>query len=419
MFERFRKPLPNRLRILLLLFFPIMTLIGAMIYGMSESVEGLLQILFSVALLTQDYIEVGGVGGALLNAGLIALINIGILFTLNISFNGLLMAAFFTVFGFSFMGMNALNILPIYLGGFVYSRIRHIPFRQVVLISIFASGLAPIVSHGYFGFVDNHMAGLLIAIVSGIIIGYFIIPLSQHMLRFHDGFNLYNIGFTSGLVAIVYTSFLRANKLDFSFDSFIYKEQNSIIIAMVLVSSLYMLAIGIVSAHDLKGRMKEINARSGRLVSDFTNAMGLGTACFNMGILGLYSMLVVILMGGYFNGPVLAGVYSIIGFGAFGKHVKNITPLMVGAVLAAYVLKLDISSTSVVVPVLFVTTIAPIAGVYGWFWGLVAGFAHIFLVSQFVGFHQGMSLYNNGFTGGIIAGMLVPMIESVRRKKDE
>jgi len=69
--------------------------------------------------------------------------------------------------------------------------------------------------------------------------------------------------------------------------------------------------------------------------------------------------------------------------------------------------------------VLFVTTIAPIAGVYGWFWGIVAGFAHIFLVSQFVGFHQGMSLYNNGFTGGMIAGMLVPMIESVRRKKDE
>lgn len=419
MFDRFRKPLPNRLRILLLLFFPIMTLMGAISFGMSESVEGLIKILFSVALLTQDYIEVGGVGGALLNAGIIALINIGIMFVLNISFNGLLMAAFFTVFGFSFMGMNALNILPIYLGGFIYSRARHIPFRQVVLISIFASGLAPIVSHGYFGFVENHILGLLIATFSGIIIGYFIIPLSQHMLRFHDGFNLYNIGFTSGLVAIVYTSFLRATKLDFAFDSYIYKEHSSIIIAMVLVSSFYMLVIGIFSAHDLKGRMKEIMGRSGRLVSDFTNAAGLGTACFNMGLLGLYSMLIVILMGGYFNGPVLAGIYSIIGFGAFGKHVKNMTPLMIGAVLAAYVLQLDISSTSVVVPVLFVTTIAPIAGVYGWFWGIVAGFAHIFLVSQFVGFHQGMSLYNNGFTGGMIAGMLVPMIESVRRKKDE
>ena len=59
---------------------------------------------------------------------------------------------------------------------------------------------------------------------------------------------------------------------------------------------------------------------------------------------------------------------------------------------------------------LFGTTLAPIAGRFGWAWGLVAGFVHS-SVAQTVGqLHGGLVLYNNGFAAGLVASILAPLI---------
>ena len=63
---------------------------------------------------------------------------------------------------------------------------------------------------------------------------------------------------------------------------------------------------------------------------------------------------------------------------------------------------------------LFGTTLAPIAGRFGWQWGLVAGFVHSSAALSVGALHAGLNLYNNGFAAGIVASALVPVILAVR-----
>jgi len=62
---------------------------------------------------------------------------------------------------------------------------------------------------------------------------------------------------------------------------------------------------------------------------------------------------------------------------------------------------------------LFGTTLAPIAGHFGWPAGILAGFIHSGLVLQTGGPVAGLNLYNNGFSGGIIAIVLYPTITAI------
>ncbi|MEA5017578.1 MAG: DUF1576 domain-containing protein [Erysipelotrichaceae bacterium] len=408
----------NRKHILLLLIYPLMCFAMAFLYN-DGGFNGLYQIITSPALLIQDALVVGGISGALLNVGIIALFNILILVKLDVNFNGMLLAAFFTVFGFSFMGMNVYNILPIYLGGYLYSLYTKRPFKNIILVSIFAACLSPIVSHSFFGFDLNTMMALLLSVVKGAALGFFIVPLGSSMLRFHEGFNLYNIGFTSGIVAIVYASVYRSFFGPIQFAGNLVNESSLVIVALVLITSIHLILLSFIVEKNPALKLKDIMKSSGRLVSDFTSSASLGASFLNMGLLGIFSMIVVIGLKGSFSGPVVAGIYTVLGFGAFGKHLFNCIPVMLGGVLAAILLGYELSSAATVVPVLFVTTIAPIAGVYGVFWGMIAGFLHVTIVAQFGGFHAGMNLYNNGFTGGIVAGLLVPIINTLRRKTHE
>ena len=64
------------------------------------------------------------------------------------------------------------------------------------------------------------------------------------------------------------------------------------------------------------------------------------------------------------------------GFSAFGKHARNITPIMLGVVIGGVFMHFDINQSSVQLALLFGTTLAPISGYFGWPFGIVAGFLH-------------------------------------------
>ena len=75
---------------------------------------------------------------------------------------------------------------------------------------------------------------------------------------------------------------------------------------------------------------KKLMSYSGRLVTDFVSLIGFRSSILNMGILGLIGMLYVYLVGGALNGPVLGGIFTFVGFGAFGKHPRNTIPIIAG-----------------------------------------------------------------------------------------
>ena len=73
----------------------------------------------------------------------------------------------------------------------------------------------------------------------------------------------------------------------------------------------------------------------------------------------------------------------------------------------------------VLLAALLCTGLAPIAGRFGWIWGVVAGFIHMCVVQHTSGLQGGMNLYNNGFTAGLVCVLLVPIIEALAPEPEE
>ena len=133
-----------------------------------------------------------------------------------------------------------------------------------------------------------------------------------------------------------------------------------------------------------------------------------------MGIMGFVAMGFVVLLGETFNGPLLAGILTIVGFSAYGKHFLNTIPILLGVYLAKFG-----SNTDTFTVGLFGTSLAPISGVYGTFWGIVAGWLHLAVVQSIGTVHGGLNLYNNGFSAGIVAGFLLPVMDMIKNHKDK
>lgn len=414
LFNRLKKPLPNRLRVTLLFYFPLICFIGVMIANDPLAFDNFIKIQLSPAILLTDYLQIAGVAGTLINVGLIALMNIALFYYLKLPYTGLMFAAFFTIFGFSFLGMTLVNLIPIYLGGLLYSRFAKIKFRSIIMLSVFAGTLGPVVSHLIFGYGFTGVFAWVLGITVGIILGFFVIPIARHLLKFHDGFNLYNIGFASGIIGIIFVSVMKSLGYPTERVVLLYQSHDSIILALLFISCLYLMTVGYFAEEELIKKWKLILPISGRAISDFTEPAGFGATLFNMGIVGLMSTALVLVLGGVVNGFMLAAIFTIIGFGAFGKHPKNIWPIFAGAIISSLLLGLPLNATTTLGSILFATTLVPIAGVYGPGWGIVAGFLHVFVVRQVGDFHGGLNLYNNGFAGGLVAGVLIIVIQTLK-----
>jgi hypothetical protein len=160
----------------------------------------------------------------------------------------------------------------------------------------------------------------------------------------------------------------------------------------------------------------DIQKRSGKLISDYYFEFGSGVY-INMAALGVIATTVTLLLGAQLNGVTIAGIFTIIGFGGFGKHVRNVVPVMAGAILAALVNREAPGHFSNIVAILFSGGISPIAGQYGLIWGLIAGFIHLNVALGAGELSGGMNLYANGFAAGFVAMFLLPVIEAVRKEK--
>lgn len=408
-------------KLLILLMFPLSFLIFGIGVSIAESgftslTSGLMQIFTSPTILLTDFLVIGGIGASFVNAAIIGFINLYLLKYYQLRINGLLIAAFMTVIGFSFFGKNVFNVIPIYLGGYLYTKYQKIVFKDIILAIMFGTALAPIISEISFAGIFPKYVALPLGVFIGIFIGFTIVPLSTHMLRFHDGFNLYNIGFTAGILGTALTSIFRSFQIDIEPVSVICQNSSWYIVSLMGFLFVYLIAVGMFINRDVFKNFKEVFRYKGRLVTDFTHLVGYGMTFFNMGIMGLSGLLYVVIMKGVINGPVIAGIFTIVGFSAFGKHLKNCLPIMFGVIVASLFLGYDLSSTGIVISVLFSTTLAPIAGSYGLGIGVIAGMLHLILVTNVGIIHGGINLYNNGFAGGLVAGFLLPIVDAFKKE---
>ena len=162
---------------------------------------------------------------------------------------------------------------------------------------------------------------------------------------------------------------------------------------------------------------RRLLSTTGRAPSDYLRMFGAGPVMMNIGINGLLGILYILIVGGDLNGPTVGGIFTIMGFSAFGKHPFNIIPVMIGVAIGAYGMHYTPDYPSLQLAGLFGTTLAPIAGHFGWPFGILAGFIHSALVLQTGGPVAGLNLYNNGFSGGLIAIVLYPTITAIWRHR--
>jgi len=378
-----------------------------------ELSAGLIRIFTASGILITDYVEIGGLGASFVNAGLVGLIGYIILIINKVELSGVSIATLFTMIGFALMGKTIWSILPVIFGVFVYSKLTKREFITNIYPALFGTALAPIVTHASFEF----ELGVLGGVIAGFVAGLVIAPIANHSLSFHEGYNLYNVGFSAGLIGLVLMNVFRAFDHDTesllmwgsAFDSQLRIFSIGLFVSMVLVGAL--------CSDNLKDYRKVLK-EPGNTITDFVDIVGFGNTLINMGFVGLIGVVFVELLGTSYNGPVLSGLLTMVGFAGFGKHPLNITPIMIGVVFASFLSIYEINAPGTVLAGLFGTTLAPIAGQFGALIGVMAGMLHLYIVSTIGEIHGGMNLYNNGFSGGLVASLVVAVMKGIGKNNN-
>ena len=423
---------PYRVHALLFAFYIVCGFIWA---SPAEIAEGMRIIFTSSNILVTDYIYIAGLGATMVNVGVMGLIACSVMGAARHRPFGLDMGVLGLVTGFAFFGKNPLNMLPILFGAYLFSRFSKRPFEEVLVPALLGNALAPAVSQLAHVEMLPTQLGIALGALVGIFIGFTISPLAGWFKRAHDGLNLYNIGFTAGIFAIALMALYSNLGITFEPRSYWSSGNNLELSILLAIVSAYFIIIGLVTNTGSKVSLKELLLLK---TEDFDYFKWYREKIYiAMGILGFACLAFMLGTGAEYNGLAFGAILSIIGFGAFGKSLLHSIPIVVGAILADianYVgvmpivdangqLVGELFSGGNMVAILFSTCLTPISKVYGWKWGILAGFLHLSLATNISIFHGGMNLYNNGLAGGIVAMLLLPImrafVERKERKKEE
>ena len=406
----------NNLILRIVAFYALAFIIfGLSMSSPSQVFAGLIRILTTRDALITDYIGVGGIGAAFVNAGLLTLIACAIYHRTKAQISGLSVASLFLLLGFGLFGKNLLNVWPIVAGVFLYARFKREPFASHINVAFFGSALAPVFSEILYSSAIPLQVSLPLAGFTALLLGFMLPPAAAQLFKAHAGFSLYNIGFTAGALGILVVALYKS--YGFVPDPVMIwtSEHNGSLTGFLALLFGSMILGGLYLDRQALSKLPAIIRLSGQAPTDFIPVVGTGTTLVNMGICGLIGLGYLLLVGADVNGPTSGGIFTIVGFAAFGKHPGNIVPIMIGVFIGSLAKPWAASDPSIALAALFGTTLAPVAGQFGWFWGIVAGFMHS-SAALTVGYaYAGLNLYNNGFAAGIVAAVLVPVILAIQQ----
>ena len=365
--------------------------------------------------LITDPMATGGVGAALLNAALVLLLSLLLIRGMKLPITGASLACLFLMAGFALLGKNLLNITPIVVGGWLHALYKRESFAWYVYLILYGTCLSPMVS---FLLVRVQPGFRWLAMsLCGLVIGFLLPAIARYTTRIHQGYNLYNVGFAAGILGLGMASFFKGFGVEFTSQGSWSREGHLLLCVLMALLLGGLLAAGVWMGCRSWGSYKRVLRHSGRAVADFILLDGPARTLVNMALvggIGFAYLLALYPMGVRLNGPLVCCLFAMTGFGAFGKHPCNVLPVMAGAVLASLMMiQVPITSPGVLLATLLCTCLAPIAGQFGWGWGMAAGFAHMTIVQNTSFLHGGMNLYNNGFAAGLVCILMIPIIEAV------
>ena len=399
------------------LIFGVLIIIAFTIEPIDQMLQGFVRILLSKSILVSDYLLIGGLAATLLNVSLTVMLNLLIIKLLKLKMTGPIFACILTIAGFAFFGKNLFNAIPMYLGIILYSKASKTPLKNYILVLLLSSGISPIVSYIMFGIDLELYYSIPLAIAIGMLIGFILPVFNSHAIKFHQGYNLYNTGFSMGVISMVLTAILSA---------FVVIERSASVEngyhQELLFSTLFVSFLMIVFAFILDPKVYQkyplLLKRSGHLITDFVDVAGKPATILNIGLMGLFSIAIVLGLDIKINGPVMGAILTIVGFAAFGKHPINSLPVVLGAIFAVWLTPLELT-LGPILAIFFVTGLAPLAGRFGFIAGVLAGFVHLLITPLALAFQGGFDLYNNGFAAGFVGAIFASLFVILKPIKDE
>lgn len=400
----------------LLLFSAALIVFGLSVGGVAGTLAGLKKIILSEGALITDYIALAGIGPSFVNAGLVMLASLFILHGSDMAANGFMICIAGLMAGFALFGKNIANIWSIVFGAYLYSKVKKQPFHENVTCGLLSTTLAPVVSMVALQ-KENHVGFILLGIFVGICIGFVMPSIAAFTAKIQNGFSLYNVGFAAGLLAMLLVPLLSSFEIEPQAVR-IWSTGNNKVFGIALgIFCFIVIAIGLIVDKQALKHYWALLKTSGKSPSDYLEMFGIAPVLINMGMNGLLATGYILAIGGDLNGPTIGAVLTILGFSSFGKHLFNIIPVMLGIVLASFISHWSLQDMSMQIIALFGTTLTPIAGHFGWPYGLLAGFLHASAAQRSGLTAAGLNLYNNGFTGGLITIVLYPIFAALAPKK--
>lgn len=442
---------------LLTLSFFIATPIAAAVTGIDNNTfwNNLVDIITGPAKLVTDYFALGCLASALFNAGICGLACVLILLFTRAKVNSTTFAAFMLVVAHCFYGLNFINMWPPFIGVAVYCLVTKKSFAKNLHIAMFSTALAPFISDFLFFypplrtfmFWGISIFGVLLSLAFGIVAGFLIPAIISGTSKMHRGFCMYKAGLAIGLLGIFvycflyktlgiepHTAGLDSDLLHESFGKTYYIFMNVFFAIIFLIA----LAIGFILNGFSFRNYRKLTSCSGHGL-DFADKFGMPLCLINFGFYGfcilaylnaifiLPSIFPFLPEGVGFTGPTAGVVFAALTFSADGQHPKNVAPVALGytvlfaavsviCIISGAEIPWTLSTQAYINGLAFATGLCPIAGVYGFRYGVIAGIVSAIICTSTASMHGGFVLYNGGFNAGLAALAIIPVLDFYKVK---
>ena len=413
-------------------------LIGALCMSdRATMISGLWQILSQPSKLTSNYFAIGGYAATFLNMGLVGVICLLLFVVFKGTPNNASTLAFILTVGFGSWGINILNIWPTIFGVMVYCLVKKEKFGANVNAMLFSTGIAPIITdlmirYPHAEVVGFNLQGILLSLLVGLVIGFFLPAGLTNSPKVHKGFDLYSAALPIGMTAFFLNATL-FKTLGVTLPAGADAAQLQVASRMTVnVFCIVVFGICVVAALLLGCKPKDYwrLLTDPALVTNFSSTYGNAVFLMNLGVYGLFILGYYNLIGASFNGVTFGIIFCMLSCCNSGSHPGNVWPIMLGYFVASTVcgwispllggnFTLAVNAQAICVGLCYANGLSPIADKYGWQYGFVAAVMHYLLVTSVPNLHGGFCLYNGGFTAALICIILVPELERFCKTKDE
>ena len=426
---------------LLFAFFAAAFLIAAVCMPDRKDIfTGLWKILSQPSKISANYFAMGGYAATFFNMGLVCLISLLLFFVFRGTPNNASTLAVLLTVGFGSWGINVLNIWPTILGVVIYGLVKKEKMGGLVNAMLFSTGIAPLITelllrYPHAEVIGFNWPGLGIAMLVGLIIGFFLPAGLAHSPKVHKGFDLYSAALPIGMTAFFLNATLYKTMgvtlpkalSDLAPETMKVASQMT---ANIFCGSVFGLCIIFAFILGCKPKDYWRLLTDPATVNNFSSTYGNATFLMNVGVYGLFILGYYNLIGATFNGITFGIIFCMVATCNSGSHPGNVWPIMLGYFVASVVFgwlsklvggnfTLAINAQAICVGLCYANGLSPIADKYGWRYGFIAAIMHYLLVTSVPTLHGGYCLYNGGFTAALICLILVPELEKFFRTKDE